>query len=102
DLQRAMVEELDGLLADLVPDTRNVLLTLARMWCTLDTGQMRSKDAAAEWAMERLPAGHRAVLERARHGYQAGGDEAWTEWQERAEACAAEMTAHIRHLATRL
>ncbi|HEX2193739.1 MAG TPA: aminoglycoside adenylyltransferase domain-containing protein, partial [Candidatus Limnocylindria bacterium] len=47
DLQRAMVEELDGLLADLVPDTRNVLLTLARMWCTLDTGQMRSKDAAA-------------------------------------------------------
>src|SRR5437868_6960877 len=47
DLRRAMVDCLPGLLSDVDSDTCNVLLTLARIWTTLATGEIRSKDAAA-------------------------------------------------------
>ena len=69
DLRAAMVGDLELLLDDLEPDTRNVLLTLARIWCTLATGEIRSKDEAAAWALERLPDEHRPVLAHARAAY---------------------------------
>ncbi|MFJ4472966.1 DUF4111 domain-containing protein [Streptomyces sp. NPDC089424] len=69
DLRRAIVEGDPELLADLGPDTRNVLLTLARIWVTLATGAIRSKDAAADWAPERLAPAHRPSLAWARAGY---------------------------------
>jgi hypothetical protein len=47
DFIAAIVSGIDGLLRDLEPDTCNVLLTLARIWCTAATGAVRSKDAAA-------------------------------------------------------
>jgi hypothetical protein len=55
-----MADELPSLVADLESDTRNVLLTLARMWTTVATGRIVSKDAAAAWALERLPPSARA------------------------------------------
>jgi hypothetical protein len=76
DLVRAIVDELPSLMADLESDTRNVLLTLARMWITVATGEITSKDAAASWALERLPAA-RDVLERARAGYLGIVDDRW-------------------------
>jgi predicted nucleotidyltransferase len=76
DLVRAIVDELPSLMADLESDTRNVLLTLARMWITVATGEITSKDAAAAWALERLPAA-RLVLERARAGYLGVVDDRW-------------------------
>jgi streptomycin 3"-adenylyltransferase len=69
DLVRAVVHGIPGLLDDLETDTANVVLTLARIWTTVATGQLRAKDAAADWALERLPAEHRPVLERARAIY---------------------------------
>lgn len=54
DLRRALVDALPALLADLETD-RNVVLTLARMWLTLETGEFAPKDAAADWALARLP-----------------------------------------------
>ncbi len=39
DLDRAMIDSIPDLLADLEPDTGNVLLTLARIWTTLGTGR---------------------------------------------------------------
>ena len=69
DLRRAIVAGLPELLADLGSDTRNVLLTLARVWTTLATGSITSKDEAAAWVLERLPARHRPVLARARAHY---------------------------------
>lgn len=56
-------------------DTRNVLLTLARIWTTLASGEILSKDAAADWALQHLPVRHRAVLARARDMYIKGEDE---------------------------
>ncbi|MEV7885825.1 aminoglycoside adenylyltransferase family protein [Streptomyces sp. NPDC002817] len=69
DLVRASVAGIPGLLDDLDSDTRNVLLTFARIWTTLATGQIKSKDAAADWALARLPPEHRAALEHARRLY---------------------------------
>jgi len=74
DLRRAIVAGVPELLADLASDTRNVLLTLARVWMTLDTGTINSKDAAASWALDRLPARRRPVLVRARSLYLGGRD----------------------------
>lgn len=69
DLVRASLAGVPGLLRDLDGDTRNAVLTLARVWTTLATGQIRSKDAAADWALARLPPEHRPVLEHARELY---------------------------------
>lgn len=74
DLRRAIVAGVPELLADLESDTRNVLLTLARVWVTLATGTVTSKDAAASWALDRLPTRHRPVLARARSLYLGGRD----------------------------
>ncbi|MDJ1135955.1 aminoglycoside adenylyltransferase family protein [Streptomyces iconiensis] len=69
DLVRASVAGLPGLMDELEDDTRNVVLTLARVWSTLATGEIRSKDAAADWALARLPPEHAPVLEHARYLY---------------------------------
>ncbi len=79
DLRLAMRDVVPGLLHDLDGDERNVILTLARVWTTLATGEIRSKDAAADWALERLPDEHRAVLEHARTVYLGEADEDWSE-----------------------
>ena len=73
DLVRGMVDGLPALLADFANDTRNVLLTLARIWTTVATGEIRSKDDAADWALSRLPEEHRPILARARDLYRMGG-----------------------------
>lgn len=69
DLIHASVVGIPGLIDDLEGDTRNVLLTFARIWTTLATGQIMSKDAAAGWALAQLPPEHRPVLEHARQLY---------------------------------
>ena len=77
DVLRAMRDGVPALLSDLDSDTRNVLLTLARMWMTATTGEVRTKDAAADWALDRLPKAHRPVLVRARAGYLGEADDRW-------------------------
>ena len=69
DIRRAIVDSTPGLMADIDSDTANVLLTLARGWYTLLTGDFASKDAAADWAIPLLPASHRPALARARDAY---------------------------------
>lgn len=79
DYRRAIADGIDGLLGGLEPDddARNVLLTLARIWSTLATGEIRAKDAAADWALPRLPEDHRPVLARARAIYLGEQEERW-------------------------
>jgi len=82
DLLRAIVAGIDGLLDHLADDTRNVVLTLARIWMTVATGAIGPKDEAASWALARLPDEHRAVLARARAVY-LGEDERWDDLESR-------------------
>jgi predicted nucleotidyltransferase len=77
DLVRATLDAIPALVADLEGDTRNVLLTLARMWTTMATGTIRTKDDAAEWASKRLPPGEGRLLDQAHTLYLEGG---WGEW----------------------
>lgn len=88
DLVRASVAGIPELFDDLADDTRNVLLTLARVWTTLATGEIRPKDAAADWALARLPPQHRPVLAHARELYLncQYADERWSD----------ELTARVR------
>ncbi|TDC51807.1 DUF4111 domain-containing protein [Actinomadura sp. KC345] len=83
DLARAMTAGVPELLSDLDTDTRNVVLTLARIWSTLATGEIRSKDAAADWALARLPDEHRPVLARARSIYLGDHEEHWDDLRPR-------------------
>jgi streptomycin 3"-adenylyltransferase len=85
----------DALLDDLDDDTRNVVLTLARAWSTLETGEIRSKDAAAGWALERLPSEHRPVLEHARAIYLGEADERW-------DRLAADVRPHADYVVGRI
>jgi streptomycin 3"-adenylyltransferase len=101
DLRRAMVEGVPGLLADLEPDTQNVVLTLARIWATLVTGAILPKDGAADWALARLPAEHRPVLVRARDGYRAGIYADFTDLAPRLRPHADRVVAEIEQLAAR-
>lgn len=73
DLVRAMTDGVPSLLADLADDTRNVLLTLARIWATIATGEILSKDEAADWVLPRLPDELQPMLARARDLYLVGG-----------------------------
>ncbi|MFH9988680.1 DUF4111 domain-containing protein [Streptomyces luteogriseus] len=78
-LRRAIVAGVPEPPEELATDTRNVLLTLARAWTTLDAGGIRSKDAAAERVAARLPAAHRPVLDHARAVHLGDEDERWDE-----------------------
>ena len=75
DIVRGAIHGLPQLIGDLETDTRNVLLTLARIWMTVATGQIVRKDVAADWALNRLPPEHRPVLAQARKTYLYGREE---------------------------
>ncbi|MDH6493941.1 putative nucleotidyltransferase [Streptomyces sp. SAI-149] len=94
DLIRASVAGIPGLLDDLDSDTRNVLLTFARIWTTLATGQIKSKDAAADWALAQLPPELRPVLEHARQLYLdcPYSEESWS------DALRAQVRPHVDHV----
>ena len=77
DVIRAIVGGIPELLGDLDSDTGNVVLTFARIWSTVATGAIRSKDSAADWALARLPDEHRPVLARARAIYLGDEEERW-------------------------
>jgi streptomycin 3"-adenylyltransferase len=77
DVRRSMLDGIPALLSYLDGDERNVVLTFVRIWTTLATGIIRSKDAAADWAMPLLPPEHRPVLARAPAMYLAEVTEDW-------------------------
>ena len=69
EIRKAIRLSLPDLLSWLKGDERNVLLTLCRMWFTLETGTISSKDTAAEWVLPRLPAEFVPLIRMARSAY---------------------------------
>ncbi|NTX26370.1 AadA family aminoglycoside 3''-O-nucleotidyltransferase [Burkholderia pyrrocinia] len=53
-------------------DECNVVLALARIWYTAQTGRIAPKDVAAAWVLERLPDAYRQVVAAARAAYLDG------------------------------
>lgn len=77
DFVDALVAGIGAVVQDIDWDTRNVVLTLARIWSGVVTGAVQSKHAAAEWALPRLASHHRAVLARACGIYLGTEEEHW-------------------------
>jgi predicted nucleotidyltransferase len=101
DLTRAMLYGVDEVMPGLVDDTRNSVLTLARIWLTVETGEIGPKDRAADWALERLPQEHCPVLARARAIYLGDEDERWDDLRPRVRPYADHVAGEIRRHATR-
>ncbi|MBA8824651.1 streptomycin 3'-adenylyltransferase [Saccharopolyspora lacisalsi] len=98
DLERALVAGVPDLRAELASDTRNVVLTLARIWTTLTTGTISSKEAAADWALGRLPAEHRPVLDRARAVHRGEQEEHWQDLLADVRPCVDHITRVIERM----
>ena len=98
DFRRAMFDSIPALLGFLDGDEANVVLTFARIWTTLATGAIRSKDAAADWALPRLPPEHRAVLEHARAIYLGDAPEEWGDLLPRVRPHVDHVLGEIRSL----
>ncbi len=99
DLVRALVAGVSDLLGEVESDTRNVVLTLARIWTTLATGTIFSKETAADWALDRLPSQHHAVLAHARAIYLGDRDDRWQDLLPYVRAYADYVTSAIEGLA---
>jgi len=98
DLIRAMTDGLSTLVADAGWDGRNVILTLARIWFSVTTGRIESKDKAAEWALPQLDAASREVMAHARDHYLGLTERSWEESQPKAGAFASLLERKIRAL----
>ena len=96
DLVAATLDGIDALLDDLDGDARNVVLTLARMWSGLATEKIMSKDAAAEWALVRLPETHQRVLAEARAIYVGEAQAESNDFVPRARRYAQHVVAQIQ------
>ncbi|WP_165271709.1 aminoglycoside adenylyltransferase domain-containing protein [Pelagerythrobacter rhizovicinus] len=101
-IRRAIGDLLPELLRSVEGDERNVLLTLARMWRTLATGQFVSKDSAADWAGPQLSEQAAAILALARDAYLGGGDDDLhlrrTEVWKTTEEISERILASLRHV----
>ncbi len=96
DLRRAMQDCLDPLLEDLVGDERNVLLTLARMLVTLETGEILSKDQAARRILPGLREPDRSLMALAAAGYLGECEDDWSRQSEQTRAAALRLAVRIR------
>ncbi len=78
DLRTSMKDGLASLLGDLDGDERNVLLTLARMVVTFDTGQIVSKDEAARQVLPTLNQLGQSAMTLALRGYLGEVQDGWS------------------------
>ena len=98
DLLRAMLGDIDRLRGNIESDTRNVILTLARIWSTVATGVIRSKHAAADWALDHMPEARRPVLARARAVYLGEDTERWDDLKDQIGPHIDYVVSEIRRL----
>ena len=94
-LTQAMFDGLPSLLGNLVGDERNVLLTLARILYTLQTGLIAPRDVAAEHACPLLAPEHAATLHLAARAHRGEARDDWTERRDQARAAATALTDRI-------
>ncbi len=97
DIRRATADALPPLLASLRDDGINVLLTLARMACTLETGDFVSKDIAAGRVAGRLSPATALTLAKARDAYLSGSAR-WRPSPDEVALAAADLQGKVESL----
>jgi len=98
DFFNALTSEVTNLTEDLDWDTRNVLLTLSRIWCTLETDLIQSKSKAVEYAIQRIPQEYKPVLKHAKEVLHGEKEESWQEFTGDVKACSDYMVQRINDL----
>lgn len=95
DIRQAIHDARAQLISSIAGDERNVLLTLARMWCTLETGDIVPKNIAAQWAIPRLSKTSAKILDKACRAYLGKADENWSDMHRDVQAAVAELSGRI-------
>jgi predicted nucleotidyltransferase len=101
DVLDAIVVGVDHWVGNIDEDTRNGILALARIWSASATGSLHSKDAAAAWALDRLPEDYKAVLARARAIYLGGEEDHWDDVREQVRGYVEYVVEEIDRLTNR-
>ena len=96
DFMVATTFEIDSVLNDIEWDTRNVLLTLARIWSTVETDLIRSKADAVDWTTNKLPDRYKAVLIRAKLILLDEEIENWDDLKTEIKPCADYIVEQIK------
>lgn len=99
DFIKAMLQDLNRLNEALFDDTRNVLLTYARIWSTLETNTIRSKPAAADWVIHHLSKEYVPVMHRAKSICIGVENESWDDIKLLLKPCADFMLSKINESA---
>ena len=102
DFTQAMLHHIDSLANDLDDDTRNVLLTLARIWNTLATNTICSKPTAADWVLNYLPHRLAPIILRAKAICIGTEPEYWDDLKPQIRPCADYMIEQIQSLAKKI
>lgn len=97
DVRNTMRELLPELVRGLREYTRNVLLTMARIWYTAENGTFVSKDEAASWAIPQLSHRSALTLSHARRAYLGEVDDNWNSHQDGMECLVEELTSQVNH-----
>jgi predicted nucleotidyltransferase len=79
DYVHALTHDLDWCREHFAKFPRYGVLSIARIWATLATQAPQSKASGAEWALPRLPAELRCVLEHGLDVYTGAADERWND-----------------------
>ncbi|WP_272570272.1 aminoglycoside adenylyltransferase domain-containing protein [Providencia sp. PROV255] len=97
-IRQAILDCLPQLTDSLNGDERNVLLTMARMWFTMQSGHFISKDEAADWILGQVPYEYTEVIKAARDSYLNGNQVDWASYQEILPHLVAFLTTKIQSI----
>lgn len=96
DYHDAILKDIEEIDRWIVIDTRNVVLTLPRVWAGLCTDDLHSKESCVSWALPRLSRANRGVLERALAIYRCEAEEYWDDVRPQVQAFAEFVVAEIK------
>lgn len=69
EIKKAIGSSLPQLISSFRGDEINAILTLSRMWLTLQTEDIVAKDIAAKWVLLKLPVRYQSLLQTAKEAY---------------------------------
>lgn len=99
DLRSAMIDVLPQVTQGFPGDERNVILTLARIWVGLSSGDIVSKDEAAAKLLKHIDPVYRPTLDLARRAYLGEARDDWDAREQAARAFVEYAEHEIRRLA---
>jgi predicted nucleotidyltransferase len=96
DYHDAILKDIEEVERWIIVDTRNVVLTLARVWAGLCTDDLHSKETCVSWALPRLSQPHGGVLKRALAIYRCEAEEYWDDLRPQVQTYADFVVAEVK------